>query len=709
MSNDVQKQVFESLLLKVGAGAAAFYLDSCTLRRLGARLLSTRMLVAHTLREVRALIEARLTSEGVEDAARPGALQRLRKQLHKLAHRRWLELPEPIDDAFRAAAADVDETLALLLREMNAPEVDDPAASFLARFGQPEGAVRGVSIWEEDVRLLNKFADHIAPGPTAYLHDAIQLLDDRFAFLLTRSHLIAHSLRETESGLRDLFLPSEFESKDDGEENNHQQEVESILAAYGISRSEPVAIAWESITSVAADRNLAARAHASEIEQARSLDDEARGVFRSVIDVFTALLARFEHEFVKYIRRMDEMLASPTVTKTEFLSELPQTEAIYLYFFRRLDNPEWAVALANTNVLRHTPEPHRRGDHVELPSWPQGEYLRRALEKKPGLAPLIADLMDLAVSSTNPRVHEEIVKTASLLPNDLRRTLVGREMRWMEKEPFIWFLHAEAASSLAVKLAEAREHGAVEALVRILVRFDVESENGQEVIRLRTDRLALENVLEDVIPQLAASCGTSILAAVGDALDTLRTTRHPDLTPPVDYSFAWRPAIEDHEENHAGNLEDALVDALRDGAANILAADRSRFREVVEFFLERRWNIERRVALHLLAEGQDAVLAGEIASRVDLLDSEDCWHEMARVLGSHWSNFSEAARATVISFIGGLARESKDAGTHAGDTHAADRARQFRHLARLPSRCPPRLQISWLRGRTSSGCLRIQT
>ncbi len=688
--NAVQREVFDALLAKIGATAAALYLDSCTLRQLGARLDSTRMLVAHALREVRASIEYRLGSESPPVTEKPGDLDVLRRLLNKLAHRRWLEIPEPIDEKFRTAAAKVDETLASLLNDLNVAEAPDAGLHFLAHMKRAGEAFAEASLRDHDVHVLQKFVDHIAPGPKAYYHDALRLLDDRFSFVVTRSYLIAHALREAESGLRDVLLPHEFHPDEMQEkaENTHLQEVHAILAAYGIPRFDAVAQAWESITTVAADSNLAVRAHVSEfhLELPRGLDHEAQGLFRSVIDVFAALLARFEHEFGKYLHLMDEILSSAIVQKKKFLSELPQTDAIYDYFFRRLDNPDWIAALADSNVLRHTPEPFRRGDRTEFPAWPQGDYLRRMLDRDRVLAPAISAILKLAAASANPRVHEEIARVASLLPPDLRREAAKCETTWIEKHSFTWFLHAEAASALARKLAESGQADAATDLLRVLVRFDVVSDDGGDEIMLCTDRLALEQIMKDDVPQLAAMCGTSILEIVGDALETLQRAKHPGLVSPIDYSYVWRTTIEAQEQNVRGDLRDELVDALRDGGTALVESDRSRLREVASCLLRRSWNIERRVALHIVACGDDSELAGELASRIDLLDSDDCWHEMSRILTAHWREIPEGARSAVTEFILNLAASATfDSG--------ATRWRQFRHISRLPTPVPADLQL----------------
>jgi hypothetical protein len=684
-ANDLQKEVFAGLLEKVGVGAAAFYLDGCSLLRLDRQLMAARMLVAHALRETRASVEARILLMPPKEAAAVRTtfkvVKRWQRALHERAHRRALEKPEPIDTDFRDEVARFDEALKVFL-ELLPPVPTDATAEFLAYVETADSYAEEVAPSEEDVTVLRKFVEHVAPGPMAYYHDVLRLLDQRSKILLTRSHLIAHLLREADSGLRAVLVPDGFKADENKPENNHLQQVRAILEAYGVPSDDPVSAAWEAITTQ--DSNLAARAHHGGLEEPRKLDDEARALYHSIIDVFDTLLTRFEREFGKYLLRLDELLRRTEADAKDFLNNLPQTAPIYDYFFKRLDNPAWIEALSDSNVLRETPEPRKSGEFIEFPAWPQGDYLRRMLEAHPSLAPTIWPLLERAAASRNPNVHTEIAKAATFLPYDLRNAAALIEAKWLDGNgAFAWFLHAEALATLALKLAEDGATDTAIELVRVLVRFDViADEDGDSEIRLRTDRLALETILQDVIPDLARMCGIPVLTVVGDMLATWRTVSDQHRQPPIDYSYIWRPAIEDHEQNRKGDLQDAMIDALRDGGASFAGTDGSRLREVVHYFLGRSWNVERRVAVHLAANGNDAGLAAEVLARPDVFDSNDCWHETQRLIATHWTKFSDAERSAVAAVILNV-RDS------AGEPH---HDRQKRLVNRLPEPVPAELR-----------------
>jgi hypothetical protein len=676
--NDLQERVLRALLTKIGAGPAAFYLDSCTLRELHDQFMTAPLLVAHALREARSGIEERLDADPSTGDVVGANLSALRRKLHELAHRRRLDAPQPYDELFRGKSNDVDAAFATLL-DSYAPTTNVEKESVTAFVTRP--ASIGTPIGDADMALLHKFLDHVAPGPTASLHDALLLQDSRFSILLAQANFIAHALRETESALRDVMLPYDFQV-DETREDRHLQEVIAILTAYGIAADDPAARSWIATASPSAERGLAARAHHTGFGMPRVVDEDLSSEFRSLTGVFAALLDHFEYMFGRYIHRLDEILASKNPLKKAFLGELPQTEAIYEYFFRRLENPAWVPALRDTDVFRRTPEPRRRGTTTVLPSWPQGDYLRRILASNPKLAPEIWTVIQSASASENPRVHEEIAKIALLLPQPTRNDASRREAEWLDKQGFIPFLLAEAVGALAERLGSDGEIDEATKLLRILLGTRVEEIEGREQLIFRSDRFVVERILEEAFKALALPCGPAILEVASDTLESLRRFEHPSLVPPVDYSYVWRPAIEEHSANLGGDLRGNLIDAMRDAAQSIIAADESRADEIVQFFLGRPWHIDHRIGIHIAAASDQTALAANIVGRPEFLDCDDYFHEVTRLLHTYWARFDDETRSAIAEFI--LTITESDADARA--------VRQWRQISRLPQPLPEQLR-----------------
>ena len=629
--NNFQERIFTGLVTKIGSGAAALYADSCSFRRLDGVLLSARMLVAHALREMRAAIAEKLTSPG-ED------FEKLRTQLHELAHRRDLRLPEPIDAVFLAEVQKIEKLLLRILDDLDL-RADEGAVSDLGI----RDAIPTVHVANDDIAAQRQLMEkHVAPGPAAYYHDALMLQRPDFRVLFGQANYIAHCLREAESGLRRVTLPVGFKANRKTGDTQLQQ-VRAVLAAYGIAAADPAGAGWLALATQA--QSLAKYAHHNGPGAPAPLDEQRATLYRGLVDTFGVLLDRFEHDFGKYIHRLDSFIASPTPQATAFLNELPQTEIIYDYFFRRLENPAWLAELRDTDVFRRTPEPVRDGEFVEYPAWPQGFYLHRLLARATLPPSEVWEVVEQATNSVNPRVHEHILACALLLPPPLRLCAAEAEMRATERLPFIPFRFAEGVGELALALAGDGEKAMAVAAMRAVLRL----EHHDDGLRLGVDRLAFERLLQKV-PQLALACGTSLLAVVVDLLETWRVATSPTLVPPVDHSLIWRPRIAPDELNLAGDLRGAMVEALRDGAAAIAASDPSNLRSVVEFLLSQRWNIHRRIALHLVAVREDGGLAAELVQRRELIESDDCSPEMKLLLDAHATSLPPEVRDATREF-----------------------------------------------------------
>src|SRR5687768_6290159 len=114
--NHLQERILRSLLMKIGAGPAAFYFDSCTLRELHTAFLAAPLLIAHALRETRSGIEERLRADPSVDPMLLNSLSALRGKLHAVAHRRGLHTPQTYGDEVRIISDEIDVDFDSLLR-----------------------------------------------------------------------------------------------------------------------------------------------------------------------------------------------------------------------------------------------------------------------------------------------------------------------------------------------------------------------------------------------------------------------------------------------------------------------------------------------------------------------------------------------------------------------------------------------------------------
>src|SRR5206468_1181725 len=82
----------------------------------------------------------------------------------------------------------------------------------------------------------------VGRGPAAFFRDACTIVR-RAADFDAATHLVGHSMREIESGVRDAFEPlvgyAEASKKQKGKDR-HAFEIRQILTSLGIAESDPI-------------------------------------------------------------------------------------------------------------------------------------------------------------------------------------------------------------------------------------------------------------------------------------------------------------------------------------------------------------------------------------------------------------------------------------------------------------------------------------
>src|SRR5688572_14511065 len=98
--------------------------------------------------------------------------------------------------------------------------------------------------------------------------------------------------------------------------------------------------------------------------------------------------------------------------------------ANYVYFFQRLESPEWIEPLWRRNFFKAPPLPKRHeGGGTSYPLWVESQYLLRVVERAPDV---VAEVIKEMPETENVRVHRDILEIIVKLSPDLARTLVPK-------------------------------------------------------------------------------------------------------------------------------------------------------------------------------------------------------------------------------------------------------------------------------------------
>lgn len=345
-----------------------------------------------------------------------------------------------------------------------------------------------------------------------------------------------------------------------------------------------------------------------------------------------------------------------------------------IYFFNRLENPEWIKPLKDRGFFNNPPqivEDVSQGT-VSFPMWSQSRYLVRMAKHKP------KEVLEIArqIESNNPRVHEDFVDAALEMASQEAVQLVPKVKTWIESL-YSSSLLPEKVAAFIVHLAQGGQIKKALELARTLLAVmpDSSLNNGDDndnnvYLPLPKPRIRFSNshyrrILKTLVPELVKIVGEKALIMLifllNDAIKFSRRnaeTEEKQNNSPIleDYSRIWRYAIEDHPRNHHPyDVTEILIEAVRDTAKQILEQDRTKIRNIVQKLEEQRWRIFHRIALYLIREYQDVdrnLLIEKLVESQRFRDTssyED--YEYAHLLKDNFAQLSVEKQSQILSCI----------------------------------------------------------
>jgi hypothetical protein len=275
----------------------------------------------------------------------------------------------------------------------------------------------------------------------------------------------------------------------------------------------------------------------------------------------------------------------------------------------------------------------------------------------------------LQIETDNPIVHEDLADVALALPARMAARLVPKAKRWAES-PYQRLLPRKLGA-LVEHLARG---GAVDealdlaaALLTVLPgqRRSPNADLPEEMPFppepvARFEVWQYEQILKKHLAPLVDAAGDRALTLFCDLLETaIGLSRLQPEEPPTegkvrdDYSWVWRPAVEEHEQNRHETVKMLLVSAVRDSAERLAARAPESVPELVRRLEERQWLIFLRVALHLLRRYPDAAwaLVEERFTNRALFEDSRFRHEYVLLVADVFARVSDAARQTFLGWI----------------------------------------------------------
>ena len=336
------------------------------------------------------------------------------------------------------------------------------------------------------------------------------------------------------------------------------------------------------------------------------------------------------------------------------------------YFFDRLENPLWIEPLKEKGFFDTPPQIIRNQEQetIRFPPWFVSRYLARVATQAPEA---VLDVILQIPDTDNVRVHEDLTDAALVMPAELAARWADKEARWIETQEVLHSLLPEKLGDLIEHIAKGGQvQEALHLANALLAILPAQNQEGEEK---ETDDFSLSQeearfstwdygqILEKNIPTLISIAKTEAFELLCELLDSAinYSERQEENNDRSDYSYIWRPAIEDHEQNldSRHRLRDLLVAAVRDTAVQIGKSAPTQIPSLIEKLERRPWFVFSRIALHLLRVCSDAPLELITERLTDRgrFDEVHLWHEYALLGQDHFARLSPDAQQTILAWI----------------------------------------------------------
>ena len=294
-------------------------------------------------------------------------------------------------------------------------------------------------------------------------------------------------------------------------------------------------------------------------------------------------------------------------------------------FFQTLQNPDWIGPLLREGYFNDPPGVKQEGAAVQYVAWPESRYLARMAPNAPSHVAAIFATMQ----TDNPSVTGDMVKASLAMPAQVAASLAPNVCR-AARLGTLW-IYFKDASELCVRLAEGGESGA--ALMLAEAMFTPTFEKGLEQPS-RRDLHWYKEGLTHVVPALAERKPGKFLPRLCDWLKASVDAKR-EVDRDADYSYLWRPAIEEHEQNKDYDFAGVMVGFVRAGFEAAVRSECLSLDEALQIVERYGYLIFKRIRLHLITEfaEQNADLARQTMLDRDLFDDYEYKHEYAMLVG----------------------------------------------------------------------------
>jgi hypothetical protein len=367
--------------------------------------------------------------------------------------------------------------------------------------------------------------------------------------------------------------------------------------------------------------------------------------------------------FYKQAEFLDNLkgINNPSGRQVNQLVSLIKQPSLLRYFFHDLNNPAWLPELKEAGVFSHPPEPVKEGDEYYITRWEASEYLARVANVHPDLVVEIA----LQIETEDFRIHQDLLQAALNMPPAIAAGMVPAAIEWVVGGHFASSV-PECVGKLMVYLGKGGQWEAslnlLKALTEPIIDPPPDKDKEQTLViqlskaRPRYDKFIFEEIMERQVPDLIQICPLRVMTALENqlikAIECEREARGGSRN--EDRSISWRSAIEDDlQDRHHQDMKALLTTALRNALEEAARQDPDESRNILERYLEHRYSIFRRLAIHVVRFYPDHYreFVNRLLDNRENLHDRDIYHEFYLLMESAFDKAPRDVQQRLLDWI----------------------------------------------------------
>lgn len=388
-----------------------------------------------------------------------------------------------------------------------------------------------------------------------------------------------------------------------------------------------------------------------------------------------------DEDFYKDCQHLDIIIkrSRPTAPEMKFAVDLCRKGKEYgNYFFGKLVQKEWIDYLKSFGFFKNNPPPiesPKQAGLYAVPQWPVLDYLEKVSKEcnEPEDHQYAEALMQIIRDVTRPKDGEKadnyrtwwyFTKIMSNLPADvIKLDDIDLVNDWLDSKFRISLVDGELANVFMPKLLQSSVESdwkKATKLVEIVTRIRwVEIKYSEDhVVRephAIIDPIYLQELFKKNHDLLGGRCGNEVTEILKTQLKEVLRPDKDDL-----YSYIWRPAIEDHEQNIGNDTRNVLISGLRDVLLAYPDTQTADAKSALHGLFNENILILKRIALYIINEryGTFADLFWEVITH-ELFDI-NLRHELFELLKRHFRDFSPTQQNQLVDIIDALTKDWRE-------------------------------------------------